>query len=82
MRNSDFFPDCVKRRTEEKAGEAMGKKLMEFKKKMINLERTFKSSKCVLFCNCGHIAICVKCDETKGLDNCPVCKTKNYINEW
>ena len=34
-----FLPDCVKRGMEEIAGEAMGKKLMEFKKKMINLEK-------------------------------------------
>ena len=36
-----FLPDCVKRRMEEIAGEAMGKKLMEFKKKMIDLEKNF-----------------------------------------
>ena len=54
----------------------------------INASKTFKSDECVicltnppnvLFCNCGHIAICVECDETKSLLNCPVCKTENTI---
>ena len=33
----------------------------------------------VLFCNCGHIPICVECDEVKGLEVCPVCKNESYI---
>ena len=50
----------------------------------INAEQTFKEDECVicltnlpnvLFCNCGHIAICTECDKTKSLENCPVCKT-------
>ena len=54
----------------------------------INTDISFKSDECVicltnssnvLFCNCGHIAICVECDEVNGLDVCPVCKTKNTI---
>ena len=53
-----------------------------------NAELTFKSDECVicltnppnvLFCNCGHIAICVECDKTKSLKTCPVCKTENTI---
>ena len=54
----------------------------------INARKTFKSDKCVicitntpnvLFCNCGHIAICVECDEVKSLNTCPVCKTETTI---
>ena len=55
---------------------------------VINTFQSFKSDECVicltnspniLFCNCGHIAICVECDKVKSLKNCPVCKTKNTI---
>ena len=55
---------------------------------IINIGKSFKSNECVicltnppsvLFCNCGHIAICVECDETKSLMICPVCKTENTI---
>ena len=56
----------------------------------INADKSFKSDECViclinlpnvLFCNCGHIAtcICVECDKTKSLKNCPICKTENTI---
>ena len=54
----------------------------------INADKSFKSDECVmcltnlpnvLFCNCGHIAICVECDKTKSLKNCPICKTENAI---
>ena len=57
----------------------------------INTEQTFKSDECVicltnppnvLFCNCGHIAICVECDVVKGFYVCSVCpiyKTENTI---
>ena len=73
---------------EEIAYEAMVKQHMENKKERINLKKSFKSSECVicltkppnvLFCNCGHLCLCVECDKTKGLDVCPVCKTENYI---
>ena len=52
---------------------------------VINAAQTFKSNECViclsnppkvLFCNCGHIAICEECDRTKSLETCPVSKTK------
>ena len=53
-------------------------------KKIIN---AFKEDKCVicltnppniLFCNCGHLVLCVECSKTgESLENCPVCKTKN-----
>ena len=36
----------------------------------------------VLFCNCGHIPICVECDVVKGFyvcSVCPICKTENSI---
>ena len=54
----------------------------------INAVQTFKSNECVicltnqpdvLFCNCGHIAICEECDGVKSLETCPVCKTKSTI---
>ena len=50
--------------------------------------KIFKSDECaicltkppnVLFCNCGHLCLCVECDKTKSLKVCPVCKTENYI---
>ena len=33
----------------------------------------------VLFCNCGHLSLCVECDKVKSLVVCPVCKTENTI---
>ena len=57
-----------------------------FEKQIINAEQTFKSDECViclndppnvLFCNCGHIAICVECSKIECFDTCPVCKTEN-----
>ena len=60
----------------------------EEQNKEINLEKTFKSDECViclinspnvLFCNRGHISMCVECDEVKSLKTCPVCKTKTAI---
>ena len=54
----------------------------------INTEKTFKENECVicltnppnvLFCNCGHIAICVECDIVKSLKDCPMCKTETTI---
>ena len=58
------------------------------KETKINTEQTFKSDECVicltnppnvLFCNCGHIAICVECDKVKSLKDCPTCKTETTI---
>ena len=55
---------------------------------IINIEKSFKYDECiicltnlpnVLFCNCGHIAICEECDKMKSLNTCPVCKTKGTI---
>ena len=83
-----FFPKCVKERMEEIVQEHMIKQHVENQKERINTEKYFKSNECVicltnpsnvLFCNCGHIAICIECDKTKGLDVCPVCKNENYI---
>ena len=57
-------------------------------KKPINSIQTFKSDECVicltnppqvLFCNCGHIPICIECYKLKSLSACPVCKTENTI---
>ena len=54
----------------------------------INDIKTFKNDLCticleripnVLFCLCGHICICEKCNEIKKLNSCPICKTKNNI---
>ena len=54
----------------------------------INNEKTFKSDECVicltnppnvLFCNCGHLCLCVECDVVKGLNVCPMCKIENTI---
>ena len=53
-----------------------------------NGEKTFKEKTCticleripnVLFCLCGHICICEKCNEIKKLNSCPICKTENNI---
>ena len=83
-----MIPDCVRRRMEEIAYKTMAKQHMETRKERINLEKSFKSSECVicltnppnvLFCNCGHLCLCVECDEGKSLDVCPVCKNENYI---
>ena len=56
-------------------------------KKIINAEKFFKEDKCVicltnppniLFCNCGHLVLCVECSKTgESLENCPICKTEN-----
>ena len=54
----------------------------------INVEKCFKYDECiicltnlpnVLFCNCGHIAICEECEKMKSLNACPICKTKITI---
>ena len=54
----------------------------------INANQTFKSNECVicltdppnvLFCNCGHLCLCVECNKVKDLYTCPVCKTENTI---
>ena len=54
----------------------------------INEEKTFKNDLCticleripnVLFCLCGHICVCEKCNEIKKLNSRPVCKTENNI---
>ena len=60
----------------------------EIEVKQINTKKTFKLDECViclnnppnvLFCNCGHIPVCVECEEVKSLAVCPVCKTENTI---
>ena len=57
-------------------------------KKPINSIQTFKSDECVicltnqpviLFCNCGHLCLCIECNKMKTLKTCPVCKTENTI---
>ena len=60
----------------------------ESEEPVINVDKSFKSDECVicltnppnvLFCYCGHLCLCVECEETKSLVNCPVCKTENTI---
>ena len=55
---------------------------------IIKVEKSFKYDECiicltnqpnVLFCNCGHIAICEECYKMKSLNACPICKTKITI---
>ena len=57
-------------------------------KLIINSSQTFKSVECVicltnrpnvLFCNCGHIAICSECEKIEEFNKCPICKTENEI---
>ena len=52
------------------------------------IKSIFKSDECIiclnkppniLFCNCRHICICDKCDETNPSKICPTCKTYNSI---
>ena len=56
--------------------------------KQTNTGKSFKSGECVicltkppnvLFCNCGHVVLCVECNKVKSLNACPVCKTKSTI---
>ena len=60
----------------------------EEEEELINADKIFKLDDCIicltnlpniLFCNCGHIPICGKCEEMKLLNICPVCKTSNSV---
>ena len=73
---------------EEESEEEEEESEEEEEPKIINTEQVFKSDECtvclsnisnVLFCNCGHLCICVECDKTKSLKNCPICKTESKI---
>ena len=73
---------------EEDEEEAREEEREEEEEQIINTEKTFKSDECVicltnspnvLFCNCGHLSLCVECDKEKSLNTCPVCKTENTI---
>ena len=66
----------------------MNRRLFHYNnKKIINAEKTFKEDECVicltnppniLFCNCGHLCLCVECGKTgESLEKCPICKTEN-----
>ena len=53
-----------------------------------NSSQCFKSNECVicltnnpnvLFCNCGHIAICKECNEIEKMKKCPICRIENKI---
>ena len=59
--------------------------------KQINTKQTFKSVECVicltntpnvLFCNCGHLCVCIKCDKVKSLNTCPLSKTETTIKRY
>ena len=69
----------------EEESEEVSKEERE-EEKIINKRKSFKSDECViclteppnvLFCNCGHIAICVECSKIECLEECPICKTEN-----
>ena len=56
--------------------------------KVINSSKSFKSNECVicltnspnvLFCNCGHLCLCLECERKKTSNNCPICKIENTI---
>ena len=56
--------------------------------KIINVSQSFKSNECVicltnppnvLFCNCGHLCLCLECERKKISNKCPICKTENTI---
>ena len=58
------------------------------KTKIINPSKIFKSEECiicltnppnVLFCNCGHLCLCLECERKKISNKCPICKTENEI---
>ena len=74
----------IERREREEENEEESEK----EERILNIEKTFKEDECVicltnppnvLFRNCGHIAICSKCNKKKSLENCPVCKTETTI---
>ena len=55
---------------------------------IINSSLSFKSNECVicltnppnvLFCNCGHLCLCLECERKKISNKCPICKTENEI---
>ena len=56
--------------------------------KVIKVDKIFKAEECaiclvnkpnVLFCSCGHLCICNKCNKIKRLYVCPACRTRNTI---
>ena len=58
------------------------------REKIINSSQCFKSGECVicltnppnvLFCNCGHICFCSKCEKLKNSNICPICRIDNEI---
>ena len=67
---------------------AIVKQIFEPQNSIENKNKTFRSIECViclteppnvLFCNCGHIAICEECNKKESLEQCPICKTENTI---
>ena len=61
---------------------------LKVQKTIFNDNKSFKIEKCVvcleeepkvLFCNCGHTAICVECSKIEQFDRCPSCNIENNI---
>ena len=89
-KNWELSEEDSEEESEEEREEAEEKSEEESEEPIINADKTFKSDVCVicltnspnvLFCNCGHIAICEECDEVKSLKTCPICKTENKIKQ-
>ena len=81
-------PDNGEEREDKEEGEEEEEEEEEKQIITINTDKSFKSYECVicltkppsvLFCNCGHLSLCVECDKVKSLVVCPVCKTENTI---
>ena len=75
-----------RRREEEREEESEE----EREEPVINTTQSFKSDECaisltipphVLFCNCGHLCLCVESEEVESLVVCPVYKTENTFKK-
>ena len=67
---------------------AIVRQIFEPQNSIENKNEIFRSIECViclneppnvLFCNCGHIAICEECNKKESLEQCAICKTENTI---
>ena len=83
-RRSEYYDQAESKEENEEESEEES----EEEEPIINAGKTFKSNECVicitnssnvLFCNCGHLSVCVECDKVKSLNTCPICKTKTTI---
>ena len=82
--------DISRERREQRERERREKenRRKEKERAQINKSQLFKSDECVicltnppnvLFCNCGHLCLCVECNKIKDLYTCPFCKFENTI---